>query len=387
MSQVELALITSKIGSGATPRGGANAYMGSGPITLIRSQNVRDEGFDYSGLVYITDEQAKKLNNVTIERDDVLLNITGDSVARVSRVPKNVLPARVNQHVAILRPDPKLVNPAFLYYSLSEPKMKQHLLSLASTGATRNALTKTTLEKLKINLPDMPVQLRVAEILSAIDKKIELNRRMNKTLEQIGQLEFEELIQQGSSSVSLEKIINFNPRESLSKGTDVIYLEMKNLSEVGLSISRFERKSFSGGTKFRNGDTLLARITPCLENGKTGYVDFLSEGEVGFGSTEYIVMRPDDARLDEYVYHLARSKGFRAKAIQSMVGTSGRQRVQTDSLRTYKVPILTQEQIEEFHQNANARFKTIKCNSKQIHALSALRDSLLPRLISGSMEI
>lgn len=98
-------------------------------------------------------------------------------------------------------------------------------------------------------------------------------------------------------------------------------------------------------------------------------------------------MRPDDARLREFIYHLARSKGFRAKAIQSMVGTSGRQRVQTDSLRTYRIPVLAQEQIEEFHQNARARFEAIRCNSQQIHALSALRDGLLPRLISGSMEI
>lgn len=97
--------VTTKVGSGATPTGGANSYLASGPYALIRSQNIRDEGFSYQGLVYLNNDQAEKLSNVEVNEGDVLLNITGDSVARVARVPRKVLPARVNQHVAIIRAD------------------------------------------------------------------------------------------------------------------------------------------------------------------------------------------------------------------------------------------------------------------------------------------
>jgi len=107
-----------KIGSGATPKGGKESYHADGPISLIRSQNVHNNGFSISGLAFIDEEQAKKLNNVIVEAGDILLNITGDSVARVCLAPFKYLPARVNQHVAIIRPNPKvLALPEFPWYA------------------------------------------------------------------------------------------------------------------------------------------------------------------------------------------------------------------------------------------------------------------------------
>ncbi len=169
-----------KIGSGATPSGGKSAYLTEG-ISLIRSQNVLDLSFTEDGLAFINDEQARKLQNVEILEGDILLNITGDSVARVCIVPNHILPARVNQHVAIIRVDRTKADNNYVLYSLI--KSKKILLTLASAGATRNALTKKMIEDFEINLPSISEQRRIASILSALDDKIAVNRRICENLE------------------------------------------------------------------------------------------------------------------------------------------------------------------------------------------------------------
>ena len=140
--EVTLGDVCTKIGSGATPRGGKEVYLEDGPYALIRSQNIYNAGFTRDGLAFISDEQAEALRNVEVLPDDVLLNITGDSVARVCQVDVAVLPARVNQHVAIVRPDPDTLDPGYLRYYLASPAVQAMLLSWAGSGGTRNALTK-----------------------------------------------------------------------------------------------------------------------------------------------------------------------------------------------------------------------------------------------------
>jgi type I restriction enzyme S subunit len=184
--------LCTKIGSGATPRGGKETYLDRGPYALIRSQNVLDFFFSYDGLAYINSDQASQLDNVDLQDNDVLLNITGDSVARVCQVPKVLLPARVNQHVSIVRPDSSKLIPAFLKYYLLNPRFKNFMLGLASVGGTRNALTKSMIDDFEIELPPLPTQCCIAEILSALDDKIELNRQTNATLEAIAQAIFKE---------------------------------------------------------------------------------------------------------------------------------------------------------------------------------------------------
>jgi len=146
----------SKIGSGATPRGGEEAYKATG-ITLIRSMNVRDGAFLRDGLAFIDDEQAAQLDGVVVEADDVLLNITGASVARVCRAPANVLPARVNQHVAIIRPTATF-NSRFLEQCLLSPAVKERLLKIARAGATREAITKSVIERFGVIHPPREIQ-------------------------------------------------------------------------------------------------------------------------------------------------------------------------------------------------------------------------------------
>jgi type I restriction enzyme S subunit len=187
---VRLGDFCTKVGSGSTPNGGANVYLEQGDICLIRSQNVHNDGFKPEGLVYITQESADKLRNVVVEENDVLLNITGDSVARVCLAPKKYLPARVNQHVAIIRPDPEKFDSRYLRYLLVSPRMQSLLLSIASIGATRNALTKGMIESLEVCMPPISIQKSIADNLEILDLKIDINTQTNQTLEAIAQAIF-----------------------------------------------------------------------------------------------------------------------------------------------------------------------------------------------------
>jgi len=175
---VSLKNITSKIGSGSTPRGGQKSYKTEG-ISLIRSMNVHDTGFRKKGLAFIDDEQAKKLNIVTIQENDVLLNITGASVARCCIVDKNYLPARVNQHVSILRLKDEMI-PSFLHYYLISPSVKSELLFSSSGGATREAITKSMLEEFQVPLISLTIQEKTVAYLDGIAKKIEKIKSVQK---------------------------------------------------------------------------------------------------------------------------------------------------------------------------------------------------------------
>lgn len=188
---IPLSAISTKIGSGATPRGGAEAYKQSG-ITLIRSLNVYDTAFQRDGLAFIDDDQAYGLRNVIVEPDDVLLNITGASVARCCMVPRSVLPARVNQHVAIVRADRAKADPRFVCYCLVSPRYKDELLSIAQGGATREALTKEKIQDFQIPDVPLPTQRKIASILSAYDDLIENNTRRIAILEKMAQTIYRE---------------------------------------------------------------------------------------------------------------------------------------------------------------------------------------------------
>ena len=139
-------------------------------------------------------------------------------------------------------------------------------------------------------------------------------------------------------TVQLGDVVLFNPRESIKKGVIAKKIDMAVLQPFTRDVPSYEFSEFKGGTKFRNGDTIMARITPCLENGKTAKVNILEDNEVGFGSTEYIVFRAKDGITDEdFVYYLVCSPVVREPAIKSMVGSSGRQRVQTDVLQSLEI--------------------------------------------------
>jgi type I restriction enzyme, S subunit len=267
-------------------------------------------------------------------------------------------------------------------------------------------------------------QRAIAHILGSLDDKIDLNRRMSETLEAIARglfkawfvdfdpvrakaegrdsgvpepladlfsdsFEDSELgeIPTGWTLAPLPEVIDVNPNRALRKGVEAPYLDMANMPTRGHSPDEVVERPFGSGMRFINGDTLVARITPCLENGKTAYVDFLEDGQVGWGSTEYIVLRPKPPLPDEFAYCLARSEAFREFAIQSMTGSSGRQRVPAQSLSHFLVAAAPPQIGERFAMLVRPLFARACAAANESRSIDALRDTLLPQLISGGLRV
>ena len=285
-------------------------------------------------------------------------------------------------------------------------------------------VTKRDLENIEAALPDLSEQRAIAHILGSLDDKIELNRRMNETLEEMsralfkswfvdfdpvrakmegrdtglppdvanlfpGRLVESELgeIPEGWEVVRLPKMIEVNPPRSLRKGEVAPYLDMANMPTRGHVPDTVIDRPFGSGMRFTNGDTLVARITPCLENGKTAYVDFLPHDRIGWGSTEYIVMRPMPPLPNEFAYCLARSPGFREFAIQNMTGTSGRQRVPAQVLSQFLFPSPPEPIAARFGKVVQPLFARAGKAVRESRTLAALRDALLPKLVSGELRV
>ena len=177
----KLSSLTTKIGSGATPRGGEESYKDEG-VSLIRSLNVHDYGFKYAKLAFLDAVQAEELSGVTVQENDVLLNITGASVARCTIVPRGVLPARVNQHVAIIRPMPEKVSSAFLHYLLISQPYKSRLLETGEEGgSTRQAITKAQLLEFTISHPvSVETQQATAKHLDEVREQTQRLSQLHK---------------------------------------------------------------------------------------------------------------------------------------------------------------------------------------------------------------
>ena len=326
-------------------------------------------------------------------------------------------------HLAILRPDTSAVDGAYLFYALSAEDVQCQFHSYAN-GITRFGLRKADIGLVEIPLPSLSEQRAIAHILGTLDDKIALNRRMNQTLEEMARAIFQDWfvdfgpvrakledqdpylppelwdlfpdrlveselgeIPKGWEVKALGQFADLNPREPMKKGTVVPYLDMAALPTSGPSPDNTILREFTSGTRFRNGDTLLARITPCLENGKTAFVQSLPEDVLGWGSTEFIVMRAIPPVSPEYSYLLARDGAFREHAIQSMTGTSGRQRVQVDALAPYLLPSPPAEVWLKFSSLVRPLFASIGLGSKAFCSLAAQRDGLLPKLVSGEVRI
>lgn len=200
-------------------------------------------------------------------------------------------------------------------------------------------------------------------------------------------------IPKGWTVCPLPACIDINPARTLKKGAIAPYLDMANVPTNAARVDSVVPRAFGSGSKFINGDTLLARITPCLENGKTAYVDFLGEGEgegegeVGWGSTEFIVLRPKEGLPLPFAYFLCRHPEFRAFAISQMAGTSGRQRVPNDCFGAYKLVKPSAQVADAFGKQATLFMREIKAQDETSKTLGSLRDTLLPKLLAGELQV
>jgi type I restriction enzyme S subunit len=194
-------------------------------------------------------------------------------------------------------------------------------------------------------------------------------------------------IPEGWEVGTYDQIIEFNPKRSIKKGQLAPYLDMQNVPTSGHCANDIILREMNSGTKFINGDTLLARITPCLENGKTAFVDFLKSDETGWGSTEFIVMRMKDDIPPSISYFIARQESFRNVAIQSMTGTSGRQRAEAKVIGACSAVIPPKKLLIKFGKISDKHLTLASANHQESKSLAELRDSLLPKLLSGEIDL
>ena len=391
MAIVKFVEVCEKIGSGATPRGGKEAYSDEG-ISLVRSQNVLDFSFSSDGLVHINDEQAKKLKNVELHPDDVLLNITGDSVARACIMDSSFLPARVNQHVAIVRGKKELVLNSYILYYLQWKK--DYLLQLASAGATRNALTKGMIEQLDINLPSLTEQKRIVAVLDSIQQKISVNKKINDNLEQQAQSYFQELFVDnanpewttgtisdlgavvGGSTPSKAKpeyytesgIAWITPKDlSINKSKFVSHGE-NDITELGLKNS--------SAAIMPEGTVLFSSRAPI------GYIA-IAAGEVttnqGFKS---VVPKPEIGT--PFVYFFLKNT---LPVIEGMASGSTFKEVSGSTMKNVPAVIPDAETLAKFSDFCAPIFAQQRILEEQNQSLATLRDNLLPKLMSGEIDV
>ena len=173
----------------------------------------------------------------------------------------------------------------------------------------------------------------------------------------------------------------------MSKSQIARSIDMSQLSTSGAFPSGWDMKPYNGGMRFTNGDTLLARITPCLENGKTAFIDFLDKDEVAFGSTEYIVLAPRNGVPPEMLYCLARYPAFVDYAVKNMNGSSGRQHVSAETIGQFQFPQLDEQSLATFRESVSPMFLKMRYNFFESIRLAELRDALLPKLMSGELDV
>lgn len=315
---------------------------------------------------------------------DILVPTVG-TLGAVSFVDKN--DCCIAQNLIALRANPEICDSNYLYYILCNPITRKRLLSL-NIGGVQPSIKVPHLMGLEIELPDLEAQKKIGNILQILDDKIATNQKINDNLQQQAFALFEKLLSSEHLEVcSLSEIAELNPKRSLTKNEMARCIDMAQLSTSGSFPNGWELKPYNGGMRFANGDTLLARITPCLENGKTAYIDFLDADEVAFGSTEYIVMCSQGQYPAEFFYCLARYPSFVDYAVKNMNGSSGRQRVSAETIGKYLLPRLTDDELVEFRDVVPALFSAMRLNSLENISLAELRDALLPKLMSGEIDV
>ena len=381
--EYKLGEVCTKIGSGATPKGGKEAYLG-GDTSLIRSQNVLDFSFSWDGLAYINDEQASKLNGVELEQNDVLLNITGDSVARACIVPDEALPARVNQHVAIIRGDQSIVlNDYILYYLQFK---KQYLLSLSQGGATRNALTKGMIEELEIPLPTLNKQKEIVSILKSLDDKIEVNRKINENLEQQAQALFKSWLKKCEDEVTIGDLSLNITDYTKCEQKQVVLINSSDVTEGRFEHHNLsENKNLKGHFKkrFQKGDILYSQVRP--RNRHWGYCTFNADNYLASTQLMVIRNRPDVISSILLYQYIIENKVWMDFTLKTETRSGTFPQGNYEDLSAIKVPFGAD--VKEITDNLENIYSLIYKNEDESRRLAELRDTLLPKLMSGELKV
>ena len=351
---------------------------------------------------WVSEDVRAEMKAKTFPKGTTVFAKIGEGLKQ-NRVRLLVRDTLIDNNMMGAMPKPDVVEPAFFFYRLSDFD-----IASTATGTALPYLTVSTLERSRFTIPPLSIQRQITAILAAYDDLIENNTRRIQILERMAQALYREWfvhfrfpghakvklvdsplggIPQGWQVVPVPEAVFVNPKTAVPKEGEKPFLPMTSLSNGFMLITDIESRQGNSGSKFKNGDTLFARITPCLENGKTGFVQFMaSEDDVAFGSTEFIVLRSRTV-TPEYVYLLARSADFRGNAIKSMTGATGRQRVQETSFNKFLIAQPGERELAAFTEVVRPMFKLIHCLADKNANLRRTRDLLLPKLISGTLDV
>ena len=392
MAIYKLKDICLKIGSGATPRGGKEAYCDEG-ISLIRSQNVLDFTFSYDGLVHINDQQAEKLSNVEVKSQDILLNITGDSVARVCAVDPRVLPARVNQHVAIIRPDENRVLSSYILFFLQ--MIKPYLLQIAAGGATRNALTKNMIENLELEVPDILSQKKIVSVLDDIQEKIRDNNEINKNLAEQSQAIFAEFMCKYPCVLSplgdMAEIIDCLHSKKPEAVNDTAYqlLQLNNITDSGFLdlsskyyISKSDYENWTRKCEIVEGDCVITNV------GRIGAVSQAPNGtHAAMGRNMTCIRLRKDNPFYSYLITALLSPHIRREIMKNTDEGTIMGALNVKNIPLLLFPMFAPPTMNALEDLLSPIRKAIEQNYLSNQTLSLLRDFLLPRLMSGELDV
>ena len=404
---------------GITPK-----YVENSQTIVLNQKCIRNNSINFNLARFHSDEKNYN-SKKALKIGDLLFNSTGQGTAGRCTFVKNLPGDKkviTDSHILVLRLSNPIIAECFSYLFYSKESFIQTFMD-GSTG--QGELDKLRLFNVEFRVPEIGVAKTICQLFNYLDAKIELNNQINTELEAMaklvydywfvqfdfpfdfaqgkpdtngkpykssgGKMVYNEVLKreipEGWGAGNANKIIKFNPTESVSKGKSTSYIDMNALPTSGYMTSAVKEKEFSGGMKFRNDDVLVARITPCLENGKTCLVSLLEDNEIGFGSTEYIVLRGKKKPIPAFASFLARSEYFRKYAILNMTGTSGRKRVDYKQLELIKIPIPPEDLLDSFEDLVYPHFEKMTLNTKENQELTSLRDWLLPMLMNGQVTV
>ena len=405
MKYKKLSDLTCKIGSGVTPRGGEKAYIEDGKTVLIRSQNIYNHTFTPEGLVYITEEQAEKMKGVEIESNDILMNITGDSVARVTIVPSKYIPSRVNQHVCIIRCK-EGIDPYYILAVLTSRNVQRYLVSIAKTGGTRAALTKKMIQN--IDIPILPAidRDRISNIYKIIFEKIELNNQIIDTLEEMAStlfkrwfVDFEFPDENGNPYQSSGGKMIDSELGEIPEGWEIVTIGnlMNNFDRFRIPLSKIERQKRQGHYPYYGAASHMDNVDSFIFDGI-----YLLLGEDG------TVVDPNGYPVLQYIdgkfwvnnhAHVLQGKEelnittewlklwFSHQKVNSIITGAVQPKISQRNLNNMDSLLAKDKVLINFNQIIKPIFNKILVCEKENSKLANLRDTLLPKLLSGEIEM
>ena len=362
-------------------------YQSAGKYVLCTLGNISADNnfkYDLSKANYYPDDFS---HTFILEEGDLIIPLTEQAVGlfgNTAFIPlTNGFQFVLNQRVGKVIPKKAVADKYYLHYLLSTELVRNQIEATA-TGTSQRNTSPEKIYDVTVWVPDIEQQRKIGKTLFDLERKVNINKLINDNLEATAQAYFDNLFFScDDTDCTLADIALVNPSRPLSKGVEARCFDMSTLPTSGCIPTGDTTKPYNGGVRFINGDTLIARITPCLENGKAAYINILNEGEVAFGSTEYIVFASKDDIPSCFYYFLIRNSKFVTFALQFMNGSSGRQRVSGEELASFPLMIPSKEKLAAFNKVGKLVLEQMKESTEEIQFLKQLQETITATLSSN----